>query len=254
MNDLPTSSLRDAATLLERWDAQQTAYIKHRAMRFDVVAETIARLRGRAPRILDLACGPGSMIAALAIALPDAKIVGVDKDPVLVALASEIFTENKNIDIIEADLDAADWHGGISGQFDAITSSTALHWLAPDILGRLYFQLPQHLATGGLFLNADHLYYDEIAQPTLNTLARQDDEANQVLAFANGADTWDAWWLLAEQRYPDAKVRRDALWDGKVPPLKVTLGYHLETLRSAGFKETGTIWQYLDDFVICAVK
>ena len=36
-------------------------------------------------------------------------------------------------------------------------------------------------------------------------------------------------------------------------PPKVTLGFHLESLRGAGFVETGTVWQYLDDHVVYGV-
>ncbi len=38
------------------------------------------------------------------------------------------------------------------------------------------------------------------------------------------------------------------------PPPKVTAEFHLEALRTAGFRETGTVWRYLDDVVLCAVR
>lgn len=245
-----------SSDLLRRWDAQQTAYIRHRDQRFTVMVEAIARQCGRAPRVLDLACGPGSLSAALLAHLPEARIVAVDKDPVLLAIAREIFAGQDNVSVLAADLDQLDWLSGIDGAFDAVVSSTALHWLAPQHLAQLYFALADRVVEGGLFLNADHLLYDEIAQPALRTLARQDDEANQQRAFGSGTDTWDQWWDAAQSR-PDfaaAAKQREAVWLGKIPPAKVTLGYHLETLRSAGFRQTGTIWQYLDDYVVCAVR
>lgn len=135
-------------------------------------------------------------------------------------------------------------------------SSTALHWLAPDVLARLYFQVAEVVVEGGLFLNADHLLYDQIAAPTFRELARVDDEHNQEAAFSSGTDTWDDWWKAAQLRpdYVDAVRARAGIWEGKVPPAKVTLGFHLETLRSAGFRQAGTLWQYLDDYVVCAVR
>jgi trans-aconitate methyltransferase len=250
------TTLPDAAELLRRWDAQQTAYIRHRAQRFAVMVETIERLRGPAPRVLDLACGPGSLSAALIEKLPEASIVAVDKDPVLLAIASEALGGAGDITIRAADLDGLDWLEQLDGAFDAVVSSTALHWLAPDALARLYFGLAGRVAPGGLLLNADHLLYDALAQPELHRLARLDDEANQAAAFGAGTDSWDQWWALAQSRpdYADAARAREAIWAGKLPPPKVTLGFHLETLRSAGFRQTGTIWQYLDDYVVCAVR
>lgn len=242
--------------LLKRWDAQQTAYIKHRQLRFEIVADVVKRLTGPSPRVLDLACGPGSLTRTIVTVLPKAKVTAVDKDPLLLAIARDVFAANMNIGVSEIDLDDPDWAKGPQEPFDAIVSSTALHWLAPDVLSRLYFQLADLIAPGGVFLNADHLLYDDVAQPALRKLAREDDQANQDLAFGSGTDTWDAWWAAAESRpaYAEAAERRKKIWAGNVPTPKVTLGYHLETLRSAGFRETETVWQYLDDYVICAIR
>lgn len=242
--------------LLARWDAQQTAYIKHRDQRFAVMIDTILRRRGAAPRVLDLACGPGSLTAAIIAGLPDAQVTAVDKDPVLLAIASDVFADRSSVVVRAADLDEVSWLGELVGPFDAVVSSTALHWLRPEVLARLYLQLADLVAPNGLFLNADHLLYDPIATPALVELARQDDRYNQDTAFAAGTDSWDEWWTAAQSlpQYTAAARARAALWSNKVPPPKVTLGYHLETLRSAGFSQVGTIWQYLDDYVICAMR
>lgn len=253
MNDLSPSPARD---LLRRWDAQQTAYIKHRDQRFAVMAETISRLCGDSPRVLDLACGPGSTSAAILALLPKSRIVAVDKDPVLLAIAEDVFRGNADIQVLDRDLDRVEWLAEFDGTFDAVVSSTALHWLRPDALSRLYFGLAGKVREGGVFLNADHLLFDDIAQPTLKKLAAQDDAINQQIAFEAGTDTWDAWWeaVRSYPQYSDAVARRELIWKDVTPPQKVTLGYHLQALRSAGFMEVGTVWQYLDDYVICAVR
>ncbi|WP_417309074.1 class I SAM-dependent methyltransferase [Devosia sp.] len=260
MNDLsassaPSSAQSPAVDLLRRWDAQQTAYIKHRDQRFDAMAETVARLCGESPRILDLACGPGSTSVAILNRLPMAKIVAVDKDPALLAIARDVFANTPNVEVLECDLETSDWPAGTEGAFDAVISSTALHWLSPDALARLYFALADRLRVGGVFLNADHLLYGR-DQPTLAALAKQDDESNQSEAFGSGTDTWDGWWDLvaANPRYAEAAAQREHVWKDKAPPPYVTLGFHLETLRSAGFREVGTIWQYLDDYIACAIR
>lgn len=254
---MTTTHEPSAQELLQRWDAQQTAFIKHRDQRFDIMVDTIRRLAPAQPRILDLACGPGSLSQALLTGLENCQVVAVDKDPVLLKLAQEMLPAEGKATVLDIDLNNIDWqHSELQGPFDAIVSSTALHWLEPDSLSRLYFQLAQRLRPGGIFMNADHLYFDAHAQTTLHQLAKADDQANQDEAFGQGVDDWDQWWALAESRrdYRDAVEERRRRWANDTPPTKVTLGYHLETLRSAGFKETGTIWQYLDDYVICAIR
>lgn len=250
------SASLSALDLLHRWDAQQAAYIKYRDQRFDVMVNAIRHRCGDAPRVLDLACGPGSTSMAILDRLPGAQIVAVDKDPILLAIARQIFDDRTNVDIRDADLDTIDWLESLEGNFNAVVSSTALHWLNPDALSRLYFALAERVVEGGLFLNADHLHYDEVSHPEFRELAQQDDESNQSEAHAAGTDTWAQWWDVA-QSHPDfahLAKERELIWEGKAPPPKVTLGYHLETLRSAGFRQTGTIWQYLDDYVVCAIR
>ena len=245
-----------ARDLLARWDAQQTAYIKHRALRFETIAKTIAEICPARPRILDLACGPGSLTEAVLAANPDARIAGVDKDPVLLAIARDAFAGNENVEFVDVDLDEPDWNKALGGPFDAVMSSTALHWLHADVLSRLYFDLASMSAPGGVFLNGDHFLYDDIAQPVLRGLAKTDDAQTQTAAFESGVDTWDAWWAAAESPapYAEAAKERARRWEGKAAAPKVTLGYHLQTLRSAGFREVGTVWQYLDDYVVCAIR
>ena len=152
--------------------------------------------------------------------------------------------------------DEPSWNQALSGPFDAVVSSTALHWLHADVLSRLYFDLAAMIAPGGIFLNGDHFLYDDVAQPVLRGIARKDDEQTQNVAFERGVDTWDVWWEAAESHppYADAAKERARRWNGKAAAPKVTLGYHLQTLRSAGFREVGTVWQYLDDYVVCAIR
>ncbi|PYE81343.1 class I SAM-dependent methyltransferase [Pseudoroseicyclus aestuarii] len=239
--------------LLRRWDAQQTAFIKHRDQRFDIMTDLIAGTAGEAPRVLDLACGPGSLSAAILQHLPKAQITAVDKDPVLLEIARGVFAGDARVEVREADLDDAQALAAL-GDFDAVVSSTALHWLSPQALSALYFRLPNLLREGGIFMNADHLYFDAQTQPLLDRLAKADDAANQEAAFGSGTDTWDAWFALAEAQpwLSAAAEARARVWEGKAPPAKVTLGYHIEALRSAGLREAGTVWQYLDDYVVFA--
>ncbi|MFZ0975255.1 MAG: methyltransferase domain-containing protein, partial [Solirubrobacteraceae bacterium] len=74
-------------TWLDRWDAQQETYLPEREERFEVIVDLLEATAGPRPRVLDLACGPASLALRVVARLPEASVVGVDTDPVLLALA-----------------------------------------------------------------------------------------------------------------------------------------------------------------------
>lgn len=257
------ASTDTARELSRRWDAQQTGYIRHRAERFATIARVVAAITSadESPRVLDLAGGTGSLGRAVLEAVPNARVVVADKDPALVAIAGDIAAADERLEVVEVDLTGDGWwqHPSIAAApFDAVVSSTALHWLQPADLVEVYRRLADLVRPGGIVLNGDHLSYDEHTQPVLRAIAAADDEQVQRETFSGSVDTWDQWWAaVAEQpRYADAISRRDEVWgdDIRVAPPKVNLEFHLATLRSFGFAETGTVWRYLDDIVLYAVR
>ncbi len=262
------AELTEARTLLARWDAQQTGYIRHRAERFQTIARVVAAVVDgtSAPRILDLAAGPGSLARAVRAEVPAGHLVVADKDPVLLQIAADTFAGDAHAEVVAVDLADAAWTQApavAAAPFDAVVSSTALHWLQPETLVRVYRELAELVRPGGIVLNGDHLSYDAAAEPTLREIAAKDDAAMQHASFTGDAaeskvDTWDAWWAAAAsvERYRDAFAARERVWGDElhVAPPTVSLEFHLAALRSAGFRETGTVWRYLDDVVLYAVR
>ncbi len=249
--------------LAQRWDAQQTAYVRHRAERFATIARVVARISAdtASPRVLDLAGGFGSLGLAVVEQLPQARLVIADKDPVLLAIGNDLTRDRPEIEVVDVDLDDPAWHQHpviAAEPFDAIVSSTALHWLLPEILTAVYWRLGELVRPGGIVLNGDNLAYDEHSEPTLHRITAEDDQAVQQAAFEAGTDTWDDWWKAAESvpAYAEAAELRGRRWGAslRTPPPKVTLGFHQEALRSAGFREVGTVWRHLDDHVVYAVR
>jgi trans-aconitate methyltransferase len=260
MTDL--NHLETARSLAARWDAQQTGYIRHRAERFDTIARVVAAVCADVaePRILDLAGGTGALAMHVLERVPTARAVVADKDPALLAIAADLAADDPRLEIAEVDLAHPGWaeHPAIAGApFDAVVSSTALHWLQPGDLVAVYSALPGLLRPAGIVLNGDHLSYSTHHEGTLAGIALADDAAMQAETFAGDTDTWDEWWQAVADvpRYADALKRRAEVWGAELheAPPKVTLGFHLESLRSAGFAETGTVWQYLDDHVVYGV-
>ncbi|MBB6350464.1 MAG: Methyltransferase type 12 [Nonomuraea muscovyensis] len=236
---------------LQRWDAQQERYVAARESRFATIGHVLAAaLRDVAdPLILDLGCGPGSLSARMAGRLPAAEIVGVDVDPLLLALARGGYPDAARF--VEADLGVPGWSTllGLSRKADAAMSTTALHYLPPDVLAEVYLELAGQLRPGGIFVNADNLY-DE--QPTIAHLAAA---VRQSSAAVHNED-WSSWWRAVEEEpaLADLLAEREARPGHGGGDHHVPASVHADLLRSAGFSEVGTVWQVGDDMILVAVR
>lgn len=240
---------------VRRWDRQQTAYIPHREQRFEVMAEIVRALARPRPSLIDLACGPGSLTRRLLARLPGATSAAVDFDPVLLELGRRTLRPLRHrITWVEADLREPGWVARLPRRrFDAVLSTTALHWLTQAELTRVYRQLHEILRPGGALLNGDTMAFDATL-PSFRRLAHTiNHERTRALRAHTAAEDWDTWWRrlrevpalvdqfqLREQRFPHAHHR-----DREIVP-----GVHAAALRAAGFREVGIVWQDLDNRVL----
>jgi SAM-dependent methyltransferase len=245
---------------LRRWDAQQEGYVPEREARFTAMFDALAALLPESFVALDLACGPGSLGRRLLARFPGARVVAVDVDPVMLAIGrGALGTVDGRLRWVEADLAAPEWVAALGRtQVDAVLSATALHWLDPASLVRLYGELGGLLRPGGLFLDADHLAFSP-ASSTFARLAQGALDAQwSVAAFAErGVETAEQWWsaLAAEPAAAALLAERAERFAGKerqaAPP---GYDFHVAALRDAGFREVATIWQVLADRVLLAVR
>jgi SAM-dependent methyltransferase len=255
----PPARRVDWRSWLARWDAQQTGYLPDREARFDAMLDALDVLLPPTFVALDLACGPGALSERIARRFPEARAVAVDTDPVLLALGQgALGTLGGRVSWHKLDLTERDWAAGLPvATFDAVLSTTALHWLAPDVLARVYRDLGALIRPGGLFLNGDHMAYPP-HEGTFARLAGTLKERRRASAFSDtGAEDWETWWdaLRAEPDlgalFEERERRfawRDRAWTNP--------GYEFQVaaLREAGFREVGTIWQRLDNRVLLAVR
>ncbi|MGW4369495.1 class I SAM-dependent methyltransferase [Nocardia takedensis] len=73
---------------VRRWDRQQEHYMPDREQRFEVIGDVLIELLDRPdPLIVDLGVGPGTLSERLLRRIPEATVVGVDADPLLLGLA-----------------------------------------------------------------------------------------------------------------------------------------------------------------------
>jgi SAM-dependent methyltransferase len=244
---------------LLRWDAQQAGYVDEREARFTAMFDALAEILPASFVALDLACGPGSISQRLLARFPAARAIAVDIDPVMLAIGRGVLgTADGRLRWIEADLASPDWVEALGDtRADAVLSSTALHWLEPKPLARLYRDLTRVLRPGGVFLNGDHLAFGP-ASPTLTRLSERvlEEQWTDASFAERGIETAEQWWdaLALEPAFAPLLTERTQRFAGKrrqaSPP---GFDFHMAALRDAGFREVGTIWQMLSNRVVMAV-
>ena len=231
-----------------------------REERFTALIDAVQAGTGRPdPLVLDIGCGPGSLGVRLRERLPKAEIVGVDADPVTLALGRA--AHGDQMTFVTADLRAPGWLTGLGlrRQLDAAVSTTALHWLPEQGLRSLYAELAALLRPGGLFLNGDHLREDEAQAPALALLGRALPELEDRRRFPDGhGESWQGWWeaVAADKGLAPLAAERTRLrFDAHHGSSRSTLlRTHVDALRAAGFAEVGTLWQRGDSRLLAAVR
>lgn len=144
---------------------------------------------------LDLAAGPGSASARLLRRLPGSRSVAVDADPVLLRLGEGAQGDHGGrLRWVQADLRDPAWVDA-RGQdtFDAVISTTALHWLTPPEVAQVYRQLAGLLRPGGVLLNGDLLPLPAHLS-RIRAAVEAVDERRQAAALAGGSQAWQDWW------------------------------------------------------------
>ncbi|MEU3099785.1 class I SAM-dependent methyltransferase [Streptomyces sp. NPDC006967] len=250
-----TTAAADWHAWQESWDRQQEWYMPDREERFRVMLDMVEALTGPAPRVLDLACGTGTITARLLTRLPDATSTGVDLDPALLAIAEGTFAGDRRVTFVTADLKDPGWADALPyDSYDAVLTATALHWLHREPLAHLYGHIAGLVRDGGVFMNADHMI-DETT-PRINAAERARRHAHMDRARADGALDWAEWWRLAAQDpvLAEPTARRFEIYgehaDGDMP----SPAWHARVLHEKGFGEARPVWCSPSDTLLLALK
>jgi SAM-dependent methyltransferase len=236
--------------LQESWDRQQEEYLPQREHAFAVLVELVEAQAGPEPRVLDLACGTGSITARVLKAVPGARVVAADIDPVLLTIARGTFSDDPRVSIVEADLADPRWVRELpAGQFDSVLTATALHWLESDQLRQLYVDLASLVRPGGLFANVDTM-------PTAESgLSQAVDRLRE--SRMTSANPWESWWraVSVDPQLTALLDKRHAVFDARhheefIPPAE----WHVEALQAAGFSEASVVWRSHQDALVAAIR
>ncbi|MGW1812428.1 class I SAM-dependent methyltransferase [Streptomyces sp. NPDC002125] len=250
-----TATGTDWQSWQESWDRQQEWYMPDREERFRVMLDMVGAVVGPEPRVLDLACGTGSITDRLLKRFPQATSTGVDLDPALLAIARGTFEADDRVTFVTADLKDPGWTECLPHtSYDAVLTATALHWLHTEPLAALYGQIGGLVRDGGVFMNADHMI--DTDTPRINAAERAHRHAVMDRAKAGGAVDWAEWWALAAEDPALAAptAERFVIYgehaDGDMPSVQ----WHARTLREAGFAEARAVWSSPSDSLVLALK
>jgi trans-aconitate methyltransferase len=116
----------DWAAWQRSWDRQQEWYMPDREERFGVMLDMVEATVGPRPRVLDLACGTGSITARLLARFPEATSTAVDLDPALLTIARGTFAGDDRVTLVTADLTGPDWTAALPhDSYDAVLTRNA---------------------------------------------------------------------------------------------------------------------------------
>jgi tRNA (cmo5U34)-methyltransferase len=147
---------------------------------FDVQEELTKRLitRGgrKIRRFVDLGAGDGGFAELLLDLYPESSGVLVDfSEPMLAAARDRLAAKAGRWQIVEGDLAAPTWRGGLPDgeRFDAVVSRLTIHHLPDERKQELYAEAFDLLEPGGIFLNWEHVETGGLADGLFDEFFRE---------------------------------------------------------------------------------
>jgi tRNA (cmo5U34)-methyltransferase len=121
----------------------------------DIVCNLIKNFKTKKLRVLDIGAGSGKLLNKI-YNETHATCVWQDFSQDFLSIAKKNL-KNTNTEFFISDLNEKTWNENISGKFDVIVSSNAIHHLKDSKKKELYSQIFEMLTKGGFFFNADEI-------------------------------------------------------------------------------------------------
>jgi SAM-dependent methyltransferase len=243
---------------LRRWDEQQQTYLPYREWRFRTMLDVLEATVGGSARVLDLGSGPGSLSSRMLERFPRVQVVAVDYDPVVLRIGQgALGSYGGRLTWVDTKIGGRDWTDQLpAGKFDAAVSTTALHWLPPGSLRRVYRDLGRLIRPDGVVMNGDRLPWGP-DEPRLQRLAERVRKV-RVKRAGRRPDwgAWRRWWREAarvpalRERFVEQRRRQAQHPKETALPLKAQIG----ALRRGGFRTVAVVWQNIEDRVLFAQR
>jgi SAM-dependent methyltransferase len=176
------------------YDAKIRTFIPRYEEMLDAAAAALTLVRRQTPVVLELGIGSGALAARCLAVKPGARIIGVDSDASMLALARRRL--RGRVTTIHDDFLAAPMP-----RCDAITASFALHHVRTRARkARLYKRCAAALRPGGVLINADCFL---AAHTHFRTLDHDAWRAHLTRAYGpTGADRYLRAWAKEDVFFP----------------------------------------------------
>jgi tRNA (cmo5U34)-methyltransferase len=217
---------------IERWIAKGGWQAPIREMQTAVVLRMIPHAPDARIRVLDLGAGYGALATALLSDRPNATAVCLDASEEMIKLGRERNASlGGRIEFIQASLATPAWIESISGTFDAVVSSRALHHFTVNQRRRFMFkEIFRLINAGGCFINADNVRASTQSLRERYRIARDEWLERRIRESSNGTTT------LAELR-----AAAPSTYHG--PHDNGYLEQELTWLKEAGFEDVDCFWK-----------
>jgi SAM-dependent methyltransferase len=228
------------------------AFFARRQECIQAMLELLAELLPPGPaRILDLGAGTGSLAGPMLARFPQASVVALDLDPVLMAIGRGALGDaGERLAWRQVDLRAEGWPSELAADqpFDAVVSIATLHHFSSRELGGIYRALAEIIRPGGIVINAEGLATGRADSP----LAQRFHEVRR-----RGMVPADGWWEAISENpaLAEAVAERETLrgrMHGAGPRLSAEA--HLRALRRAGFQDAALGWRSFDEAAVVGLR
>ena len=146
----------DSSKYVSRWAEGQDKKENDRQEPFQVLAETIPYDKKLPIRILDVGAGYGALTQFLLNYFPKATAICQDGSKEMAKLGQERMKQLKGrFDYVLCDFSKSGWTETLTGPFEAVVSSIAIHNVSPKIIERIYSDIFPLVNGGGCFINFD---------------------------------------------------------------------------------------------------
>ncbi|MEI6633021.1 MAG: methyltransferase domain-containing protein [Chlamydiota bacterium] len=155
----PRGSHWKTAEAVEAFLKGRRGAIPAAALQIEIIGTLIDAWRPAPGRVLDLGCGDGILGRTVLERFPEARVWFADfSDPMLKA-AREKLKGVARARVVKADFGSKKWVKAVGEgrPFDVVVSGFAIHHQPHERKRALYREIYDMLATGGLFLNLDHV-------------------------------------------------------------------------------------------------
>lgn len=144
---------------VQEWAERQDASKPHRDAAFAVIAAIIPFDKQAPVKILDIGSGYGALTRYLLDHFPNAEAVCHDGSAEMLALGRDRLAGFKGrVKFVQSDLSKPGWSKKLSGPFDAMVSSIAIHNVREhETIRSIYAESFTLTGAGGCFLNLDRM-------------------------------------------------------------------------------------------------